>query len=183
MTLTGKPSVAIARLAVGGIHGSMAEFAERAGINTRLKMITLNQYWAERDLKYPKECTDAIRVNAAGTVRAVNKLLYLASLDDIIRDAVTSGWRPVAINDATANAASHSNHLTAEAVDIADGNRVFALWCFNNPDKLEECGLWAEDFRWTPTWVHLQVVPPKSGKRIYIPSTKPPTAPPLEGQT
>jgi len=51
-----------------------------------------------------------------------------------------------------------------------------------NTAVMVECGLWAEDFRWTPTWVHLQRIPPKSGKRIYIPSNSPPKAPALEGQ-
>lgn len=147
------------------------------------RMLTLDDYWMGRDKKYAAECTDEIQSNAAGTVRAVNKLLALAQLDDIIRDTVASGWRPSCVNDATCNAASHSKHLTAEAVDIVDGNRVFAQWCLDNQEKMADCELWAEDFRWTPTWVHLSIRPPLSGRRIYIPSTAPPLAPPLKGQT
>jgi hypothetical protein len=31
-----------------------------------------------------------------------------------------------------------------------------------------------EDPQWTPTWVHLQMVPPGSHRRVYCPSSKPP---------
>ena len=145
-------------------------------------MITIEKYFMGRDSKYSDECTDEIRANAEETVRRTNKLLALASLDDIIRDTVASGWRPAAINEATTNAAHISKHLTARAVDIVDGNRVFAQWCLLNLDKLGSLDLYMEDPRWCPTWVHLQCVPPLSGKRVYIPSTKPPLAPPLDGQ-
>jgi hypothetical protein len=34
---------------------------------------------------------------------------------------------------------------------------------------LEEAGLFMESPSKTPRWVHFQTVPPKSGKRIFIP--------------
>ena len=43
-------------------------------------------------------------------------------------------------------------------------------------DALQEIGLWMEDPQWTPTWVHLQIVPPGSRRRVYIPSSRPPLA-------
>lgn len=145
-------------------------------------MITLHSYWQDRESKYRIECTEVIQRNAMETVSRVNHLLAIAEVAGIARSYVSSGWRPNSVNDATANAAKGSNHLTAKACDLADADRALAQWCVSNPDKLAQCELWMEDPRWTPTWVHLQTVPPKSGKRIYVPSSKPPLAAPLEGQ-
>lgn len=62
-----------------------------------------------------------------------------------------------------------SNHLTGCAVDISDPNRKLQKWCLENVGILASIGLWMEDFKYTPTWCHFQVVPPKSGKRFFIP--------------
>lgn len=86
---------------------------------------------------------------------------------------VSSGYRTPESNDATANAAKASNHLIGAAVDIAD--KDVKLWNFvvQNLQLCKDTGLWLEDKRWTPNWVHFQIFPPKSGKRIYRPSMKP----------
>ncbi len=130
-------------------------------------MITATQFWKGRDTEYANELTEQIKANAAITISRVNELLALAGRST---DEVASGWRPPEVNDATANAASHSKHLTGEAVDIADPDRTLATWVADNLDALEQCKLWAEDFRWTPHWIHVQIVAPKSEKRIFIPS-------------
>ena|SRR3990167_1663239 len=146
-------------------------------------MITMATYWNDRESRYRSECTEVIQQNARKTVDAINRLLTVFEGEMLVsRDVCNSGWRPKSVNDATANAAKTSKHLTAEAGDIADTDRVLAQWCVNHANVLAECGLYCEDFRWTPTWVHFQTVPPKSGKRIYIPSNSPPKAPALEGQ-
>lgn len=62
-----------------------------------------------------------------------------------------------------------SKHLSGEAGDIGDAKRELQAWCKANEAKLAEIGLWMEDFSATPTWVHFQVVPPKSGKRFFMP--------------
>lgn len=62
-----------------------------------------------------------------------------------------------------------SNHLFGRACDIADGNKEFKKWCLENIEFLEEVGLWMEDFSATPTWVHFQINPPKSGNRFFKP--------------
>ncbi len=146
-------------------------------------MITLTGYWMGRDSKYRAECTEEIQTNADETVRRVNLLLTLAEKDGIVRSMVSSGWRPPAVNDGTANAAKRSSHLLALAVDVQDLNRELAQWCVNNKSLLVDCQLWMEDPRWTPTWVHLQTVPPNSGKLVYIPSSKPALASALIGQS
>lgn len=62
-----------------------------------------------------------------------------------------------------------SRHLYGQAVDISDHNRELQAWCLANVAVLEEIGLWMEDFSATPTWIHFQVVPPRSGRRFFKP--------------
>lgn len=62
-----------------------------------------------------------------------------------------------------------SSHLTGCAVDISDPDRELQKWCTENVNILEEVGLWCESFEYTANWTHLQIVPPKSGKRFFIP--------------
>lgn len=140
-------------------------------------MITLDDYWMGRDQRFVAELTGAIRTNAARLLGKVNALLEIAAEEGVqiaAAPVVASGWRPLFINEATANAAASSRHLTGEAVDVRDDKgRALARWCLSHPDQLEQAGLWMEDPRWTPTWVHLQMVPPRSGNLVFIPSTAP----------
>ena len=144
-------------------------------------MIIATDYYLGRDEAYPEHLTDEIRTHVAELLGRVNLLLSWAYADNVrpaldarTRCHVASGWRPPPVNDATANAATASRHLTGEAIDLRDtGNRDLARWCLRNLDALQEIGLWMEDPQWTPSWVHLQIVPPKSRNRVYIPSTKP----------
>ena len=138
-------------------------------------MITLETYWMGRDSQHAEELTDEIRANAEITVDKANELLARAGRSDI--HTVNSGWRPKTVNEATANAANGSRHLTGQAVDLPDRDRTLATWCVDNLDVLKEIGLWMEDPRWTKSWVHVQIVPPNSGKVVYIPSSAPPTDP------
>jgi hypothetical protein len=146
-------------------------------------MITLDGFFNGREKKYARELTDDIRNNASLTVKLINELLKLADGDGIPCCVCSSGWRPLAVNDVTSNAAKGSKHISGLAADILDyPQRDFARWCLRNLAQLERIGLWMEDPRWTPTWVHLQIVPPGSGRRVYIPSVKPPLAAPLPEQ-
>ena len=111
-------------------------------------MITLEQFWMGRDVKYADELTEIIRANAQITVDKVNQLLERA--DPGKPHVVRSGWRPRAVNEATSNAAATSKHLSGEAADIADDDRALADWCSAGQHDLIELGLWCEDFRWTP---------------------------------
>ena len=138
-------------------------------------MITLQSYYKGRDIQNREELTDEIEENSAETVRRVNELLERSGFKSI--EKVNSGWRPQSINDATSNAAGHSKHLTGEACDLPDPDGSLRGWAVDNLDVLADIGLWIEDPRWTPTWLHVQTVPPKSGKRVFIPSTAPATDP------
>lgn len=143
-------------------------------------MISLQAFWMGRDRQYAGELTDEIRENAEETLGKVNALLERAGFENI--NAVASGWRPRVLNDVTSNAGKKSKHITAEAIDIPDADRKLAHWCLDNLDVLQEIGLWMENPRWTWSakgnhWLHLQIVPPESGRRVYVPSNAPPLDP------
>ena len=138
-------------------------------------MIRLEDYWDGRDVAYAAELTEEIRKNAEVTVERVNRLLDRA--DTRLHHDVSSGWRPASINAAANGSSKTSKHLTGQAVDIADADRFLADWCVANLEVLEELELWMEDPRWTPRWIHLQTVPPKSNRRVYIPSLAKPLDP------
>lgn len=86
---------------------------------------------------------------------------------------VSSGYRPPSIN-ARAGGSPNSSHLKCQAVDFKDADGSFAKWCLANLAILQKAGLYMEDPRWTPGWVHLMSRKPGSGKRVFIPyATKP----------
>jgi hypothetical protein len=100
--------------------------------------------------------------------------------------------RPFKINDGLRirgvhkpkNGAEKSKHYLGQAADVDDDDTAWLWeWCKANLDTLKEIGLWLEDPRWTHgavgTWMHFQIVPPDSGRRIYVPSTAPASAPDL----
>jgi hypothetical protein len=131
-------------------------------------MITLVKFWQGRDVKYASELTKEIKACAAETIRRVNALLARAALDDRSTDGdANSGWRPQAVNAALKGAALLSKHMKGQAVDVEDADKALQRWCMANLDVLEELGLWMEHPRDTPTWTHLQIVPPRSGKRVF----------------
>ena len=141
-----------------------------------------------RDATHAAELTDVFRASAALTVERINTLLAVAASDGVFPavegdSEVSSGWRPLAVNDKTLNAAAKSNHLIGKACDVRDNKaRDLARWCLRNLETLFGIGLWMENPMWTPTWCHLQTVPPHSGKRVYVPSENPPLAAPLPEQ-
>lgn len=128
-----------------------------------------------------------LRDNAHVTIYRANLVLVAMhadgvepGIDQASHNAAASGFRPPGANSATSNAASHSTHLTCEAVDIQDWiDRRVAIWCLKNLPKMAAIGLWMEDPRWTggrenhDPWCHWQIRGPKSGNRIYIPSVEP----------
>lgn len=65
--------------------------------------------------------------------------------------------------------APKSKHLIGAAADIADPKGELRKWVRANMDKLEKVELWIESLDHTPTWVHFQIFPPKSGRREFIP--------------
>jgi len=127
--------------------------------------ITLTDYFMGRDALHPAELTDVLRRNAAATVQRANALMEHAGL---VR-CVNSGWRPHAINASIAHASARSKHLTCEAIDLADDDESLDRWCLAHLSVLAEIGLWLEHPNATPGWCHVQIVAPRSGRRVFMP--------------
>lgn len=80
---------------------------------------------------------------------------------------VTSGYRTPEHN-AKIGGAPKSNHMQCLAVDISDPDgKLKSRLAANDCYLLRRFGLYMEDPNDTPTWCHLQIVPPASGRRIF----------------
>ena len=92
-----------------------------------------------------------------------------------VRDAwgkpmiVTSGLRSATDQQRINPSAPKSNHLIGAAADISDPDGSLKAWVGDNLPLMETIGLWFEAFESTPTWCHMQIYPPKSGNRIFVP--------------
>lgn len=109
----------------------------------------------------------------------LKKLIYAINMFRALYNRpmkVTSGYRPIALNLAVGGAKA-SNHTLCLAIDISDVDGQLREFTLKHLDALKRLGLYCEDFRWTKGWIHYQCVPPKSGKRIFIPNTNPATDP------
>jgi uncharacterized protein YcbK (DUF882 family) len=135
-------------------------------------MITLEGFYMGRDATHASELTDEIRSNALVTVERSNKLLalYIAATGDERPRRVNSGWRPAAVN-AVIGGARKSHHMMGRAIDIADASKALKRWLMTEAGQaaLVSVGLWMEHPDATPSWVHLQITPPRSGRRVFQP--------------
>jgi len=64
-----------------------------------------------------------------------------------------------------------SKHLSAQAIDIDDTDDRLKAY-LKTPEGYEamvDLDLYQEDPAYTDTWVHLQTIPPTSGKRVFRP--------------
>ena len=128
-------------------------------------MITLAQYFMGRDTEHAAELTEPLQRNAQTIVARANALLSQACIEC----AVNSGWRPRQINARVPNASPRSRHLTCEAIDMDDPHDLLDAWCMDHLDVLAAIGLWLEHPSATPGWCHVQIVPPRSGARVFEP--------------
>ena len=128
-------------------------------------MLTLSDYYMGRDRRFPDELTDEKRANAEEMIDKANQLLERFGETR----KVNSGWRPASINNATVGAAKKSKHMTCEAIDLEDKDGSLDQWCMENLDVLQEIGLWLEHPDSTEGWCHVQLIPPRSGNRVFKP--------------
>lgn len=132
--------------------------------------------------KFPERsafASEEVRTNAAITAAALTRLE--TSFGRLL--ILSSGYRPQHVNAQTDGAALNSLHMTALAGDAEDHDRELAIFCLSDLALLEHFGLYLEDPRYSRRrhpdtkkwmfWVHLQIVPPKSGKRVFIPHNGP----------
>ena len=64
-----------------------------------------------------------------------------------------------------------SAHLCAAAADVRDETGMLFHFIVGRMELWESLDLdvYLESSNYTPGWVHLQVIPPRSGQRIFIP--------------
>lgn len=150
-------------------------------------MLTVEKYLMGRaDVS---ELTPDLRQNAGIFIRRFNKLWPIIEKDTGRAPNLTSGYRRQ--KDQPSHAAKLSPHLRCEAGDFEDGPDAWLWrWCLRNLRLIAEVGLFLEDPRWTHNvmlpgraapvhWMHFQIHPPRSGRRIFQPSSAPPSAPDL----
>lgn len=113
----------------------------------------------------------------------------LMTLLERINKLRTAYGKPMKVNDGfrnpkdtPKNGSTTSWHLRGAAIDIDDDDAgTLWNWVKDNLQLLKNIGLWIEDPRWTHgkvgTWMHFQIYPPKSKKRIFVPSSAPASAP------
>lgn len=82
---------------------------------------------------------------------------------------ITSGLRSEADQARINPSAPKSKHLLGQAADVSDKDGSFWAWCMDNMHLMEQLDVHFESKDSTPTWTHIQTVPPKSGKRIFLP--------------
>lgn len=117
-----------------------------------------------------------VQANLKALVYRVNSLYSLGMPVTKIND----GYRRP--RDTPANGSKTSMHLHGAAIDLDDDEKgTLWEWVKDHLAALKSQGLWVEDPRWTHgpigTWVHLQCYPPRSGKRVFIPSSALASAP------
>lgn len=139
-------------------------------------MITIQNYYMGRDLTYGNELTKDKVLNAGTTVQRINALIiafeaYGITLENspMSKTPVSSGWRPAKINGITPGAAVRSKHMTCQACDLYDPEGDIDEWALAHPEVLERIGLWQEHPSATKGWAHFQIIPPKSGNRVFYP--------------
>lgn len=109
-----------------------------------------------------KDLSQECQANVMDLLEAVNKIRTAYGKPM----TVSSGYRPAAAN-AAAGGSSKSSHMTCQAVDFADPKGDLRKWVLENLQLFKDAGVFLEDMRWTPTWVHMQIR--KASKRIFIP--------------
>ena len=105
-----------------------------------------------RDAEFP--LTPELEGNLAKLLAAVN--IFRAAYG--IPMIVSSGYRPGHFNT-DAGGAGNSAHKTCEACDFHDSDGKLKAFAKENIPLLEQAGLYVEDFKSTPTWIHLQIRP------------------------
>lgn len=133
-------------------------------------MFTQEDYFTSSG-KYPErakspEITDHVRDNALDYTTKLNAVRHELGLKE---SKFSSGFRPSVVNKKVPNAAKKSKHMSGDAGDEEDRDGSLAALYMANLPILEKHGLWMEDPRFTKGWVHTQRIPPRSGKRVFIP--------------
>lgn len=140
--------------------------------------ITKEELLKGRDKQYPEEYTKEISDNLDVLLIALNKIREVYGK----KMSVSSGWRPLAINNVTKGAASHSKHTLGLAADIVDADGSIMKWVLNNLQLMKDLDIYIENFNYTIGWVHFGLGAPSSGHRIFVPSMDKPASTRWDGK-
>lgn len=113
--------------------------------------------------------TKDMDANLAQLLEKVNRVRAAYGIPMTVTSGLRSENQQQALIASGKSSAPKSHHLTGEAADILDQGGRLKKWVLQNVALIEDIGLWMEDFTHTPSWVHFQIVPPRSGNRFFIP--------------
>ena len=122
-----------------------------------------------------KECPPELEDNLNILIERCNRFERIIGLELTI----TSGFRSMedhlriyrekGITDKS-KIPMQSKHLYCQAVDFYDKDgRLKDMIKHLSEELLNDIEFWYEDLDSTPTWLHCQIVPPRSNKRIFKP--------------
>lgn len=143
--------------------------------------VTLDDYLAPHREKYGHLLGPDMIRSAERMVDAVNSMLSRVIQHGIRLEAspitgtlLTSGWRPAAYNATIPNASPSSLHIFCKAADLYDPHGEIDEWALDEAGRehggaLGELGLWLEHPAATRRWCHVQLQPPRSGRRVFLP--------------
>lgn len=145
-------------------------------------IVTIEEFLMGRAKMY--ELRPEIQANVILSVDVFNEFLIEAGVD-VDRVKVNDGLRIRGLND---YGAAKSQHYEGNAIDLDDDASCWlAKVCLMNLPLMKRLNIFMEDPRWTngrnpktgreQSWVHLQRVAPRSGRRIFVPNTEPPLNP------
>ena len=125
----------------------------------------VKEYWNHL-FGHEKELTREIIDNAFDLFFRLNGLLADLEVSFV---SIRSGWRPEAVNRRVGGS-SRSYHLSGQAVDLEDNEKVLAGRILDNSILLAKHGLWLEEPGRTSTWVHLDTGDrPSREVRVFLP--------------
>lgn len=113
--------------------------------------------------------TSEIDANLDELLKRLNVLRAAYGKPLTITSGLRSNEQQQALIAAGKSNAPKSKHCIGAAADIYDPNGEFWSWLMVNMELLESTGIWLESKNATPTWVHCQIFPPLSNKRVFNP--------------
>lgn len=117
--------------------------------------------------KYPT--TAIIDGNLNELCRRLNKIRAAWGKPMIVTSGLRSEAQQQDLIKAGKSAATKSKHLLGLAADIQDEGNLLYDFLAANPKLMEEAGIWCESKVATANWCHIQISPPNSGRRFFIP--------------
>ncbi len=126
-------------------------------------MILLDEYFQDSVSNYGYEPSEEDRLRCQDLLDKVNALFP----DCGLRSGHRTRAKTLALIAAGYRAAIDGEHEHSNAVDISDPDD--SMDDDLDDEQLEDAELYREHPSSTPSWVHAQTVPPKSGHRTFMP--------------